>query len=258
MGNNGLGAWFRTALDFIKMDLIQFVRSPASWISCLLTPITMIASFGLGTNVPGISSTLSLGDNYFQFVAPGIMFVGLMFSCTFNMGFSVLIEKKKKILEDVLSSSVSYSSFILARHFSTLIKGLLQIVIIVVVSALFFDMRIKHIFVLILAIACTSLFFSSVGLILSINTDEVGFSGLTNMFLVPIFYFSGVFFPIKNLKYVGGIFQYLPTALDVSLIRYSFTDMISINITTAVIVSIVVSLLLLVFSSNLLKKSLSK
>lgn len=254
MNIKNIKIWLRTVLDFIKIDLLQFLRSPTSWITSLLTPITMIASFGLGANDSGGGSIMGLGDNYFQFVAPGIMFVGLMFSCTFHMGFQMLIEKKKRIIEDILSSSIPYSAFVMARYLSTLIKALLQIIILTVISVLFFDMRIQNFAVLALAIFCTAFFFSSIAILLAIKTDEVGFSGLSNMLLVPLFYFSGVFFPVANIKFIGSILQYFPTSLQVDLFRYAFTGSSSINIGLNIIISTVVVMCFTVFSSYMFKK----
>lgn len=254
MKKNSIGFWLQTILDFIKIDLLQFIRSPASWITSLLTPITMIASFGLGTTGTANNSVVNLGDNYFQFVAPGIMFVGLMFSSTFHMGFQMLIEKKKRIIEDVLSSSIPYSAFVLARYLSTLIKALLQIVLLTIISVLFFGVVVKNILALVLAIFCTTFFFSSIAMLLAIKSDEVGFSGLSNMLLVPLFYFSGVFFPIENLKYIGGVLKYFPTTMHVELFRYAFTNISSGSIVVTMIVSVVIAVVLTIVSSYTFKK----
>ncbi|ACL75329.1 ABC transporter permease [Ruminiclostridium cellulolyticum] len=256
---NKVRLWFRAVLDFVIMDLLQFLRSPAGLITTLLTPITMIASFGLGTSVPASSSISPVtSGSYFQFVAPGIMFVGIMFSSTFTMGYGILVDKRKRIAEDVITSSIPYSAFVSGRFFSMLIKSILQMLIIVITAILFFDLNVKYPGMLLLAITCTTFFFAGFGVLLAAGTDEIAFSGLSNMLLVPLFYFSGVFFPIENFGGLGKVLQFLPSSIQVKLFRYSILGDLPNNILLPIILALVFTLIMVILPSLVFKSAIKK
>jgi len=252
--------WFRGVWDFIQMDLLEFLRSPAQIISTLLTPIIMITSFGLGTNIPtsaGMNPGLNV-STYFEFVAPGIMFIGIMFGSTMGMGSSILVDKRKRVAEDVITSSVPYSAFIIGKYLGMLLKSLLQFIVILAAAILLFDLDVKNPAMLFVVVSSTVFFFTGLGVWLASFTDEMTFHGLSNMLLIPLFYFSGVFFPLDNFGGFGNIVQYLPSSMQVSLLRYSIIGIQPDNFNLIFLITMALSVLMIILPGGALKASIKK
>jgi ABC-2 type transport system permease protein len=208
-----------TTYYHVYIDLKQFFRQKVEFISSLLTSISMVFAFGLGTRE--LDFFTFGADSYFTFIAPGIFAIGIMFSSTFTMGFTIILDKQRRSIEDIVTSPVSYSSFLAGRFLSMTIKSYLQMAILLFCAIVFFKLTISNSFYLIYSILLTSLFFTALGFVIGIYCTEVSFSGVSNFILLPLFFFSGVFFPIDGFGTMAKYLQFLPMAVHVSYFRYS-------------------------------------
>ncbi|SCY96314.1 ABC transporter permease [Alkaliphilus peptidifermentans] len=257
---NNFLVWLKGVWNFILMDLLEFLRSPAQIIGTLMAPIIMITSFGIGTSIPtsvGMNPGLNV-NSYFEFVAPGIMLIGIMFGTTMGIGNSILLDKRKRITEDVITSSMPYSAFIISRYLSMLLKSLLQFLVILITAMLFFKLRVENIAMLLVAASAAVIFFTGVGVWLAAFTDEITFAGLSNLLLIPLFYFSGIFFPIENFGALGNVVQYLPSSMQLSILRYSIIGIRPDNLLLVFTLTILLSILMIVLPGHALKSSIKK
>ena len=218
----GLSAsWAAQTFNFIKLDLTQFFRDRLVVISTLLTSVSMLLAFGFGaSDMKGFSNA---GVNYFEYVFPGILAIGIMFSSTYTIGYAFLVDRQRRTIEDIVLSPISYMGFIVARVVGMLIKSALQFVFVIVISHFFFAVMIDSFAFLTLIFVLQCIFFASLGIIISTFTNEISFSGFVNIILIPLTYFCGVFFPVDGFGQAKDFISLLPLSIHVDLFRAGIT-----------------------------------
>lgn len=213
--------WLHDVSDLVYWDLVQFFRYRLVVVSTMLTSLSMLLSFGLGTRgMPALDAT---GGSYFTFIFPGIVTVGIMFSCTFTVGYAIIMDYNRRTIEDIVLSPVSYVGFIVARLIGMILKSALQFTIVLCIAVAFFDVRIHAPLALCGAFVETALFFAGLGIAMGVYTNEISFASIANLFLIPLTYFSGVFFPLDQFGATAAAIRLLPTTVHVELMRAAVT-----------------------------------
>ena len=208
--------------NYVIVDLKQFFRQKMELASTLLTSVSMLLAFGLGT---GNLDYLSFGaSSYFAYIAPGAFAIGIMFSSTFTMGYGTILDKQRRFIDEIITSPMSYSSFLIGRYTSMLFKCFLQIVLLIFIAVVIFDSEIHHIGAFIFACVNIVLFFSALGIFMAVFTNEVSFSSVSNYILIPLFFFSGVFFPLDGFGELAKVLIFLPLSSHVLFLRYSMLN----------------------------------
>lgn len=212
--------WINRVYATMLLDLIQFFRYRLAVASSVFTPLVMVLSFALGTK----TSTFTVdGTSYIAFMVPGIMAVGTMFSAIFSSGYSIIADRQRRLIDDIVLSPISYSAFMLGRVLSTLVKSSLQFIAVALVAVIALNMPCPHLVPLAFAYCMTAVLFGATGTVLACWTDMLSFGGVANMVTLPLMYFCGVFFPIA---YFGELFRFLrwiPVTAAIELFRYSFS-----------------------------------
>lgn len=248
---NNIIDWGSIVHDMIKMDLIQFFRQRMIVISSFLTSMSMILSFGIGMNEKNVQ--VFGFESYFAFIAPGIFAIAMMFSSVFTMGYGTIIDRQKRIIEDMVLSPVSYSSFIAARYIAMVLKAFMQLCLIVFISVIIFKMPLKYPWMLFLNFINITIFFSALGIILASFNNEMSFAGVANFILLPLFYFGGVFFPIENLGSISHIIKFLPLPIHVSLFKYATSGIATFNVSLYFMVTVIYSITAIIISGFIFK-----
>lgn len=213
-GRNG---WLRDVANLVVIDLRQFFDNRLFAVSTFLTSVSMVLAFGAATDQ--MVSPQAGADTYFDFVFPGILGAGIMFSCTYTVGYTMIIDRNRRTVEDLILSPLSYSGFLVARLAGVVIKCAFQFALVVALGLVAFDARIDSVPLLLLGFLAGCLAFAGLGIIISAYTNEISFPGVVNIIVIPLMYFAGVFFPLQNLGMLGEVLRRLPLSVHVEVFR---------------------------------------
>ncbi|MEV4917623.1 ABC transporter permease [Streptomyces tirandamycinicus] len=238
-------SWLGDVLGLVALDMRQFFDNRLFAVSTLLTSVSMVLAFGAATDQ--MVSPAPTAANYFGFVFPGIIGAGIMFSCTYTVGYTVIIDRNRRTIEDLILSPLSYSGFLLARIVGVVLKCLFQFVLVLVLGVGVFDARIESVplFVLGFFTACTA--FAGLGILIATYSNEISFPAVVNIIVIPLMYFAGIFFPLDNLGTLGDVFEKLPLSVHVDIFRAATSP--DLSATAASVLAVAYSFLALGIAS---------
>jgi ABC-2 type transport system permease protein len=209
--------WFVDILNLVAIDMRQFFANRLFAVSTFLTSVSMVLAFGAATDQ--MVSPSPDAATYFDFVFPGILGAGVMFSCTYTVGYTMIIDRNRRTIEDLIMSPLSYSGFLVARLIGVVLKCSFQFALVLVLGVWAFDARIESWLLLILGFVSGCLTFAGLGIIIAAYTNEISFPGVVNIIVIPLMYFAGIFFPLQNLATLGEILARLPLSVHVDTFR---------------------------------------
>jgi lipooligosaccharide transport system permease protein len=156
-------------------------------------PVLILLAMGIG-----LGTYVVLGSSYLEFIAPGILAAYAMFSsaseCTYG---SFVRMKHQRTFDAIISTPVNMEDVVTGEIFWGATRSLLTTGAILIVIAAF---GLVHSFWALLTIPLSiaaGLMFSSIALaVTSIAPSIYTFNYFFTLFITPMFFFSGVFFPL--------------------------------------------------------------
>ncbi|BDC36274.1 ABC transporter permease [Candidatus Methanoliparum sp. LAM-1] len=203
--------WLREVIRFFNMKprVISTIVQPVLFLALLALPMSKLFH---GTP-PEMEQTMFGGLNFFSFLVPGIVGIGLLFGGTMS-GVTVLWDKDFGFLKEVMVAPVRRTSLMLGRTFGGLTVGMLQALITIGVASVFgiwYGFKISSLSGFLLAIVfcvLTFFIFSCFGIILGgLFEGTEGFMAFVNLIQMPLFFLSGAMIPISQLKGVPVLYQ---------------------------------------------------
>ena len=216
-----MGNYMKKVFTMLKADLIEWTRIKTAIIVSMLQPVVMVIAFGLSSKYGG--------GTQFDYSIPGILAIAVMFSVTFSSGYETISDRERRLVDDVVLSPVSYSSFIVSRLLSALIKCILPTGVALLIGVIFFGVRVPHFLTIVLAYILTAVICAGLGMTVGAFTNHLAFEGMVNFFLVPSMFFGGIFFPIENLGGFWKIVRFFAINPSVELFRYGLTGEITVG-----------------------------
>jgi ABC-2 type transport system permease protein len=160
--------------------------------------------------------------NYFQFVAPGIMAMVVMMSIMTGLPHAISYEREVGTLDGMLAAPVHRMSILGGKVIAQTTRGMLQGIMILVLSIILFGVVIQGSIALVLGLLLLSVF-SLVGLgilITSFASTEETATMIMMTLTFPMMFLSGVFFPLQQMpQFMQVIAQFLPLTYAVSALR---------------------------------------
>lgn len=191
----------------------RYARSRARVLGSLGQPLLLLLALGFGF---GPTFEKAGGGNYIQFLAPGIIAMGILFTGLFS-GIEIVWDRKFGFLKETLVAPVPRLQIVLGRTLGGATIAMFQggIVSCICLAAGF---RVEDPSLLPLALAFMVLIavaFTAVGTIFgSILEDMQAFPVIMNFMVMPLFFFSGAIFPL------GGLPKALAFATGVNPLTY--------------------------------------
>ena len=147
-----------------------------------------------------------------KFLVPGLIAFILMVTAVVSTSLSVVREKERNTIEQIIVSQTRPVDFILGKTIPYMILSFAASLIILLVSYLLFDVAIKGNIILLLAL--TLIFLTGclgLGLLISTlaETQQVAFMLAVMLTMLPTFLLSGFVFPIRNMPVVIQAITYL-------------------------------------------------
>jgi ABC-2 type transport system permease protein len=159
------------------------------------TLFLLALGFGLGPTL----ARAGRGD-YVQFLAPGIVTMGILFTAVFS-GIEIIWDRQFGFLKEMLVAPVSRLEIVLGRTLGSATVALIQggIVFLVCLVAGFRPanpllLPLALLFMALIAIMCTALG-TAAG---SVFQDMQGFPLIMNFIVLPLFFFSSALYPVPD------------------------------------------------------------
>ncbi|MHB8164273.1 MAG: ABC transporter permease [Methanoregula sp.] len=208
----------------------RFIRSKSRIIGSIAMPLFFLLFLGFGlnsvVNIPG------LGENYIQFLIPGMVAMSVLFTSVFS-GIQIIWDKQFGFLKETLVAPVTRLEIMLGQTAGGATTAVVQGLTILILSLLI-GLSIQSIPGFLVAIGFMVLIgigFTAFGIAIASTMEDMnGFQLIMNFVIFPIFGLSGALFPISSLPgWLGAITMFDPLTYGVEGIRYGLTGVSQIN-----------------------------
>jgi ABC-2 type transport system permease protein len=179
-------------------EVKRYLRSRAQIIASLGQPLLYLLVLGFGL---GPVFEKSGQGSYLQFVAPGVIGMGILFTSIFS-GIGLLWDRQFGFLKETLVAPVPRLYIMIGRTLGGATIAMLQgtLLLIVCLLAGFRPHQAALLPVALLFMAMIAIVFAALGTAIgSTLRDMQGFQLIMNFLVMPIFFLSGALFPLTNL-----------------------------------------------------------
>jgi ABC-2 type transport system permease protein len=190
-------------------ELKRYTRSRAQIVASLGQPLLylLVLGFGLGPVFQRAGN-----GSYFQFVAPGVVCMSVLFSSIFS-GLGLLWDRQFGFLKETLVAPVPRIQIMIGRTLGGSTVALMQGLLVTVVCVLagfrpvsYYTIPLALGFMVLIA-----LLFAALGMAIGSGLQDMqGFQLIMNFLVLPIYFLSGALFPLVGLPKLLAVV----TALD--------------------------------------------
>lgn len=181
--------------------------------SGLISPLIYILAFGLGLG-SSLDAVIkpTAGDNYLEFILPGMIALSSMAISFAGTTFSICGERLyTKTFEELLLLPVHPLALFLGKVLAGVARGLMTSASVIVVAILFTGQPgsfLNPLFLLLLVLNCAV--FAGIGVIVGLSVQSLESVGLYNNFLiVPMSFLGATFFDPSSLPVAMKVVVYL-------------------------------------------------
>ena len=220
---NFLTVWQRNGDVFLKL---WHSEAPGF----IIEPILILLSIGV---VLGAYVGLVDGQKYIEFVAPGLLAGYSMFSAVFECTYASFIRMDyQKTYDAIISTPVTVEDVTAGEIFWGATRSFLTGTVMLIIASLF---GLIHSWwaVLVPVIAfLEGIMFSSIALFFTSLVPHIySFNYFFSLFVTPMFYFSGVFFPLSSFPAIVQNLSWIaPLTPVVYLMRAAVTGKFELNL----------------------------
>jgi len=235
-------------------QLKRYFRSKPRIIGSLGQPLLFLVALGFGL---GPIFQKAGGGNYIQFLAPGIISMGIIFTALFS-GIEIIWDRQFGFLKETLVAPTSRLEIMIGRTLGGATVASFQGILILFLSFLI-GFRPENITILPFAfvfIFLTALLFTGLGTaIASLLEDMQGFQLIMNFLVMPLFFLSGALFPLNGLpKALTVIATINPLSYGVDGLRGTLTNVSHFGLFPDFFVLSVITIIILAIGSFLFSK----
>jgi ABC-2 type transport system permease protein len=207
----------------------RYLRSKSRIIGSISMPLFFLVFLGVGLNsvvqIPG------LGENYIQFLVPGIVSMSVLFTSIFS-GIQIIWDKQFGFLKETLVAPVSRLEIMIGQTLGGATTAFIQGMIILVLS-LFIGLQtgLNGLVIAFGFMALIGISFTAFGIAMASRMEDMtGFQLIMNFVVFPIFGLSGALFPISSLPaWIAPITLFDPLTYGVEGIRFGLTGVSQIH-----------------------------
>jgi len=230
-------------------QLKHYVRSRARMVGSLAQPLLFLTALGFGF---GPTFAKAGNGSYIQFLAPGIVCMGVLFTAMFS-GIDMIWDRQFGFLKETLVAPVSRSYIVIGRILGGATVAVIQGVAVAIICFIA-GFRVENLAMLPVAFAflfLIALLFAAAGTTLgSLLEDMHAFPLIMNFLVMPLFFFSGALFPSNQVPTALHVVMRLnPLSYGVDGVRGALTHAASYGLSTDFTVLVVLSALLLAIAS---------
>jgi ABC-2 type transport system permease protein len=227
------------ALTIFHREWLRYRRDRAYWIGQLVFPLVVVGFIGFGLN--GVVK-LPTGTDYVGHLASGILAL-LVGSGAIGGGVTLIEDRQSGFLRPLLVAPVSRTSIVLGKLAARILASLLLVFLLVAILAAFTPLRLPHPGAVVLAVVGITTSFMALGIVLATRLRSLeSFRLLSALVTVPLYFLSGIFYPVETLPRVTRWLTELnPLSYGVDLLRYGVVGVHEIPLARAVAVLLVLA-----------------
>ncbi len=206
--------------------------------------------------------TLPGNPSYFEFLAPGMVMMVVMFSVMTGLPRAISHEKEMGTFDGVLAAPTSRFSIILGKTIAQSVRGVIQGLVVMVLALVLFGVTINGSVALAILLLLLGVFsFIGIGIVItSIAADEETAQTFMMVLQFPMMFLSGVFFPIQQMPwYMQLISKALPLTYATQAMRKVIVLGAGVgDILTEVLVLVILGIVMLAISIPLFKRAMAR
>ena len=181
-----------------RRELIRFRADRMRMVTSLIQPLLFL--FVLGSGLQQLSAAGTRGVDLKTFIYPGILCVAVMFTAMFSAA-SIVWDREFGFLREMMVAPVRRSSIVIGKCLGgatvASFQGVILIALAGAVHVPYDPDLILGIFVLQLLLAFS---ITAFGVMVAARIRQMqSFMGVMQMIITPMFFISGVFFPVAHL-----------------------------------------------------------
>jgi ABC-2 type transport system permease protein len=230
-------------------EVKRYLRSRPQIIASLGQPLLYLLVLGFGF---GAVFERAGQGSYLQFVAPGVIGMGILFTSIFS-GIGLLWDRQFGFLKETLVAPVPRLQIMAGRTLGGATIAIIQgaLVLVVCLLAGFRPQGFAAIPMALGFMALIAIVFAALGTAIgSTLRDMQGFQLIMNFLIMPIFFLSGALFPLENLPTALTVATRLdPLSYGIDGLRAAFIDVSHIGVMVDATVLVVLAGAFLVLGS---------
>lgn len=203
-----------------QREITKFLRDRSRLIGALVQPLGFWVLLGLGFygtfQMPGGEAV-----GYLEYLYPGIIALILLFTAIFST-ISVVQERQEGFLQAALVAPVPRIAIVLGLVSGGATLAVAEAVLFLLLGPLVgLVPTLAGLAVVLAASAAMALAFTALGFVIAWRLDTTrGFHAVMNLFLLPMWFLSGAFFPVESVPAALRWVMYLnPATYGVAAIR---------------------------------------
>ena len=182
-------------------DVLRFLRDRPRILASMAQPLLFLFVFGTGLT-PAMSGATNGALDFRQFMFPGVLCMAVLFTAIFS-AISVVWDREFGFLKEVLVAPVSRTAVALGKVAGgasiSMLQGLVVLVLAPIIGIRLDVGTIVEIIGLMLLLASVA---TSFGLVIAARQKTLeGFQMIMNFLLMPLFFLSGAFFPLRGVPW---------------------------------------------------------
>lgn len=211
------------ALRVTEGELLAYKRSwRGTVISSFVNPVFYLSAMGMGIGTLVDSGTGDLGVPYLLFVATGLMAANAMQAGASEGAFPVMAGLKwRKEYHAIVTTPITSSEMLIGRTIWGALRLTFILCVFTVIASLLGALDLSTAALAIPPAVLTGLAFTLAMTAFTVNLEsDMGLTQVFRFVIMPLFLFSGTFFPISNLPQVLQYVAYAtPLFHGVELVR---------------------------------------
>lgn len=232
----------------------RYLRSRARIVGSLGQPLLFLVALGFGF---GPIYQRAGGGDYLQFLAPGVIAMGIMFTAVFS-GIEIIWDRQFGFLKETLVAPVSRINIMIGRTLGGATVAMLQGLIVFVITLLvgFRPADFTLVPLALIVMFLIALLFTALGTgIACLLEDFQGFQLIMNFLVMPLFFLSGALFPLDDVPTALAIAAtFDPLSYGIDALRFSLIGDAHIGIGIDLAVLSIVSAVFLGIGSMLFRR----
>ena len=190
-----------------------------------LEPLIFLAAIGLGL---GKYITKSMeGMRYIEYLGTGLLATTAMFTAAYECSFGTFIRlERQKVYNGMLAAPITANNLVVGEIIWAGTKGFFYAFSVAVVLVAFGIVHLPYCLGAPLVGFATGVMFGALSLLVTSFVKTINhFSFYFTGFISPMFFFSGVFFPVSSLpRFLQPVVELIPLTHSVRLVRAVCTN----------------------------------
>jgi ABC-2 type transport system permease protein len=237
-------------------QLKRYIRSKSRIVGSLGQPLLFLVALGFGL---GPVFQKAGGGNYLDFLAPGIIAMGILFTALFS-GIEIIWDRQFGFLKEMMVAPISRLQIMVGRTLGGATVAIIQGIVVFFLAFLvgfrpeyltFGTFLLALVFMFFIAVLFTAL-----GTAIASPLDDMqGFQLIMNFVVMPLFFLSGALFPVAGLPSgIALIVKLDPLSYGVDGLRHALTGVAQFGFGPDLAVLAIITVLLVGLGSYMFSK----